>query len=334
MYNLNLLTIGKTMNRSLSLTAKISILIVLALVFGAAMISLSIRRGESRDLEPMTYWGKGDQNLERTFTVQPNGDLIVDADEGEIHVTGSDSDVVTVQVTMRGDKDRLERYKVAFNQEGNTVRIEGREGRKHFRMWQNGSLSVRYEIQVPKKFNLDLQTAGGDLVVRTVEGTVTGTTSGGNLDVSEVNGRVKLETSGGDIDIRNSQGDLSFNTSGGSIDGETIDGELSVVTSGGNITFRKIDAKLRAETSGGNIDVTLLENKGIYLETSGGNVKIRLPHTIAAEVEASSSGGDVDCALQFAGKIKDGDMNGTINGGGKLIRATTSGGNIYIVSAE
>jgi DUF4097 and DUF4098 domain-containing protein YvlB len=321
------------MNRSLSLTAKLAILIALAIVFGVAMVSLSIRHGESESLEPMTYWGKADQNLERTFTVQPNGDLIIDADEGELYITGSDSDKVSVEVSMRGNKDRLERYKVDFSQDGNTVRIEAREGKRHFRIWDNGSLSVRYEIKVPKKFNLDLQTAGGDIVVRTVEGTISGTTSGGNLDVSDVNGRIRMETSGGDISINSVQGDLSFNTSGGNVDGDDILGELGVITSGGNIVFRNVDAKLRAETSGGNIDVAVKSNKGIHLETSGGNVKVRVPQSIAADVDASASGGDCDCSLAFSGKIKDGDMNGTINGGGNLIRAITSGGSIYITGA-
>jgi DUF4097 and DUF4098 domain-containing protein YvlB len=323
------------MNRSLSLTAKISILIVLALIFGAAMVTLSIRHGESRDLNSITFWDKADQNLDKTFTVQPNGDLVINADEGDIHITGYDSsNVVTVKVTMRGDKERLERYKVDFSQDGNTVRIDGRESKRHFRIWENGSLNVRFEIRVPKKFNLDLQTAGGDMVIRTVEGTVTGTTSGGDLDVSDLNGRVKLETSGGDITMNDSQGDLSFHTSGGSIQGENISGELTAGTSGGNITFRKVSAKLRGETSGGNIDVALVDNKGVYLETSGGNVRIRVSHSVAADVDASASGGDVDCALAFNGRIKDGDMNGTINGGGNLIRATTTGGNISITPQE
>ena len=322
------------MNKSLSLTAKILILVVLALVFGAAMVGLSIRRADSRGVESNNFWGKGDQNIEKKFSVQPDGDLVIDADEGDVTVTGTDVSEVSIVVTMSGDKERLDKYHVSFEQTGNTVHIEARENRNHFRFFENGSLSVRYEIRVPKKFNLDLQTAGGDLVVNSLEGKVTGTTSGGNLDIGSLIGTVKMETSGGDVDIKNCQGELSLTTSGGEIYGESVSGDLYAETSGGNIKFKNVDAKLRTETSGGNIEISATSNKGIYAETSGGNVRIRLPRSIAAEVDASTSGGDCDCDLQFSGKIKNGDMYGKINGGGNMIKARTSGGNITISALD
>ncbi|MFI5252268.1 MAG: DUF4097 family beta strand repeat-containing protein [Bacteroidota bacterium] len=321
------------MNRSLSLTAKLSILIILALIFGTTMVTLSIRRGESRSSEHGIYMGISDQDIEKKFNVQPDGDLRIDADEGEVRITGTDSNEVSVHVLMRGDRDRVDQYHVNITQDGNTVRIEGRADRRHFRFWEDGSLDVKFEISVPKKFNLDLQTAGGNLVLRTVEGTINGTTSGGDLDVMDIKGRVKLETSGGDVLIKNAEGDLNFVTSGGNIDGSDIAGDLVTETSGGNIDLKNVDAKLRASTSGGNIEVSASSNKGVTLETSGGNVRVRMPNSISADVDASATGGDVDCSLQFSGKIKDGDMHGTINGGGNMIRARTSGGNIYISAA-
>jgi len=322
------------MNRSLSVTAKISILVVLALVFGAVMIGLSIRHGESRGLDQNMFGTKGDQNIDKTFTVQPDGDLVIDADEGEVSVLGTDSNQVSVQVIMTGDQERIDKYHVDFKQEGNTVRIEGRENRRHFRMFDDRSLRVRFEVKVPKKFNLDLQTSGGDLVIKTLNGHVVGTTSGGNLELTDIDGKVKLETSGGDIDVLNMNGDVVLTTSGGNIVAESVTGDFEVGTSGGNIRMKKIDAKLRAETSGGNIEVAMATNKGISLETSGGNVIVKLPRSIAGEIDASATGGDVDCDLQYSGKIKDGDMHGTINGGGNLIKASTSGGNISFVGLD
>ena len=111
-------------------------------------------------------------------------------------------------------------------------------------------------------------------------------------------------------------------------------GSLDVETSGGNIIIKNSDAKLTASTSGGDIQVELKDNKGINLSTSGGNITVSLPKSISAQVDATTTGGDVSCDFAFAGKIKDGSMHGKINGGGNLIQVETSGGDIVINSIE
>ena len=224
----------------------------------------------------------------------------------------------------------MNKYKVSRNQEGNTVHVEGKNERKFFQWNNSRSLSVHFTVRVPKQFNLDLQTSGGDLIVSNITGRADGNTSGGNLDISDFTGPVKLETSGGDIRIVHADGDLYLRTSGGNIRGEKVIGTFDIETSGGDIRCRDIDAKLRATTSGGNIEVTLLSNKGANLGTSGGNVRIYLPKDVTADVDAESTGGDVSCEMDFNGKIKDGRMNGRINGGGSLISAHTSGGDITV----
>jgi hypothetical protein len=42
----------------------------------------------------------------------------------------------------------------------------------------------------------------------------------------------------------------------------------------------------------------------------------------------------VTCDFTFAGHLHEGTLNGTINGGGSLIKAETSGGDIIINAAE
>ena len=84
-----------------------------------------------------------------------------------------------------------------------------------------------------------------------------------------------------------------------------------------------------ADSKSGKID-----NKGIDLETSGGNLVVKLPKSISAEVSAQTTGGDVNCDFQFSGKLREGNLQGKINGGGNLIKLETSGGDIVISSVE
>lgn len=313
-------------------TVKLAVLVACAVLFAATMIGLSVRshpyvRGES-------YGPGGDKKSEKTFSVSPGGKLIVKADEGDITISGTESSEVSVRVYARGSDEQLRRFDVQMNQEGNDVRIDGRQERKYFHLFENNSLDVQYDIHVPRDFNLDLGTAGGNITVDNVKGAVDGGTSGGDLDLSRLEGKVNLTTSGGNIGIRESNGGFTLETSGGNIRAEAIVGDMSLETSGGNIDLRNGDGKLTASTSGGNIRVQLRDNKGIDLSTSGGNLTVRLPKTTSGDVRAEATGGDVNCEFEFSGKLKDGSLNGKINGGGNPIRLETSGGDIMINSIE
>ena len=316
------------MNQRMSITVKVIILVVLAVVFGATMIALSLRSRLPAREDDQT-WGS-DKKIERSFSVQPGGLLDIDADIGSVTTTGTDSGQVTVRVFARGSDENLRRMHVEFDQRGTTVRVTERTDHNYFRFLHDNNMDVHFEVSVPNNFNLRIRTAGGDLKVVDVKGKIDGETSGGDLELRKLEGNLRLETSGGNVDAEGLSGDCTCETSGGSIRAERIQGTSHFNTSGGNIEIRDADGRLVASTSGGDIVATLKGNQGIDLSTSGGNLTVRLPKATPGDVQAETSGGDVSCDLPFDGKIKDGRMNGRINGGGNLIRLETSGGDILI----
>jgi DUF4097 and DUF4098 domain-containing protein YvlB len=322
------------MNRSLSIAAKLTILIIVAVMFAATMIALSVRSHSTERMSSSSFGWGSDKKIEKSFSVEPNGNLVIEADEGNIAITGTDGKEVVVHVTARGSDELLQKFDVSFNQEGNTVRVDGRKERRYFRFFNNNSLDVQFDIKLPVNFNLNLHTSGGDIVVHNVKGRIDGETSGGDLDLTSLEGPVKLSTSGGNVTVHDASGDLTLETSGGNIQGESLNGTMRLETSGGNIELRDSDGKLHASTSGGNIRVKLKDNKGIDLSSSGGNLSLLLPKSISADIHAEATGGDVNCDFQFSGKLKEGTLKGKINGGGNAIDLETSGGDITIGSVE
>lgn len=341
------------MDKRVSVGIKLSILIGFALLFAASMIGLSMRERSLPARDEGTEWGP-ERRITRSFAVAPGGTLFVDAAEGSIAIAGGDgrgtllpdgyrmpdtavipspggdSGVVTIVVTARGSSRRLNAHDITFDQSGNTVRVESRDRDRGIHLFHTDILDVHYDITVPRSFNVDLRTTGGNLAVRELKGTVNGETSGGDLDVVAVDGTVKLSTSGGNVDIRRSRGEITLETSGGNMTGEGVEGNIHLETSGGNIGLTSCDGRLYGSTSGGNIRAALKDNKGIELSTSGGNLSVFLPRSAKGDVRAEASGGDVRCDFPFLGKIKEGKMNGSINGGGPLIRLETSGGDIVL----
>ncbi len=315
------------------LTFPILVLIIFALIFGVTMVALSLK-SHNREYQDQNLISGNDKVYEKSYSVEPGGKLVVDADVGDITVTGGDKNEVAVTVAARGSGENLSRFTVSSSQDGNTVKVIAKLKHKYFNFFGENSPDVHIDVQVPATFNLHLSTSGGDIALDNVKGTIDGETSGGDLVLRKLDGEVRMNTSGGNISLKHSQGNYTLETSGGNIGGVDVNGPIHFETSGGNIELRESDGKVYASTSGGDITVELKDNKGVDLSTSGGNLSVRLPKTIAAEVRAEASGGDVSCDFPFEGKLREGSLRGKINGGGNLIRLETSGGDIVINPME
>lgn len=314
--------------KPLSVSTRLSILLFLAVIFGATMIALSIKNKPVG--KAYSYDSDGDKKYEQSYDVQAGGNLIVESDVGNITISSVEEDKVSVTVVARGSERFINRFTVESVQEGADIKVLGRVKQSHFQFFNSGWTDVLFDIKVPKNFNLNLNTAGGNIEIENIKGKIDGETSGGNIELMDIESDLKMSTSGGNVKLRNCVGSYHVETSGGNMYADKVVGPIIFETSGGNIGIADSDGKIYASTSGGNIDISLADNKGIDLSTSGGNINVKIPKTISADVKAEASGGDVSCELEFSGKIKDGKMKAKINGGGNQINLETSGGDIVI----
>jgi len=278
------------------------------------------------------------KTFEKKFSVAPGGTLTLKTDVGSVAITGTDSKEVFVSANVRGRQRDVDEFDITAKQNAGGVEVNGtgQRSRRWF-SWGGNDLDVQFTVHVPREYNVQLQTAGGDISITNVNGKANGGTSGGDISLTDIKGAVDLETSGGTIRAQRVEGIVHMETSGGDIRISDLKGDVDVHTSGGNITLTTMEGKIRAETSGGNITMKVRElNKGIVAETSGGDIDIVLPKTITANLNASTSGGEVTCDLPvtMSGKFDESRIRGTINGGGNTIQAHTSGGDIRIRAAE
>jgi DUF4097 and DUF4098 domain-containing protein YvlB len=255
-----------------------------------------------------------DKTFDRTFTVSPGGSLIVDADGASIRVSGADTTLVTVQMRVRGSENELAAMTLDATQKGNEVTATMRrtKGAKWFNWGWKAESSI--EVTVPKRYDVSARTGGG------------------GIDLKDTVGSVKLNTSGGDVTAKNVNGTVWLRTSGGQITADNVRGDVDANTSGGDIRLLNIDGRIKGHTSGGSVRVSLVgANRGISATTSGGDVELSLPRGTTGDVSASTSGGQVTTDLPVATTvIKEGRLEGTLNGGGQQIEARTSGGNIRL----
>lgn len=300
--------------------------------------------------------------IEKSFKVSEGGRLVIDADRGSMVISGQDSDEVRVTVrrkVVRGSDsaaaDLLKEHKVEFTQDGGVVRVmcdlPGHDS------WGFGKpqLDVEIQAEVPRRFNVDAETAGGSVSARQISGAVVIKTSGGSLAAEKIEGSLQAKTSGGSIRVSDLAGEIDLNTSGGSISVEKASGSgLKANTSGGSIRLAGVSAPAEVKTSGGSIEVQATAGpltagtsggsikaafseppKGdIILKTSAGGITVALPDSAAVSLDASTSAGSVRSDFAVAGGSNDdkdrSSLKGTINGGGPALRLRTSAGSIKI----
>lgn len=256
-----------------------------------------------------------EKSVERTFTVSPGGTLVVDADSASVRVSGGDNNQVIVHMRARGSDEDLATAKLEVVQNDNevtvTMRRRGNSGWFWRRSW-NGDGQI--EVTVPRRYGINIRTAGG------------------SVELKDTVGPAALHTSGGDIVAMNVEGNVEARTSGGGIRADTIRGDVDAGTSGGNVRLMQIDGKIRGRTSGGSVQCSLVgSNRGISASTSGGSIQVTLPRATTANVEATTSGGQFNSEIPVATSVNvGGRVRGSINGGGQLIDVSTSGGSISL----
>jgi hypothetical protein len=274
-----------------------------------------------------------DQNLqvlqEKTFQINQGKTLKLDASSGNIEISTWDKNEVNVKIS--GNNRAKEKTSFTFNNDENKVEVTAKT-KSSFFGWSSG-IRLRFEIKVPKNFNPETHTSGGNIKLEGLNGNTNLKTSGGNIYVRNSSGTIKTNTSGGEIRVENVSGSIKLSTSGGNIEASNFKGDFDAHTSGGNIKLAGNDSRIYAETSGGDIRLDYKgENRGIELSTSGGDIEIRLPADFNAAAKLSTSGGNISCDFKGSNavKISSSKFEADINNGGKPLYAKTSGGDIEV----
>ncbi len=296
--------------------------------------------------------------IHRNFNVHAGGTITIDADVGDIKVTSGASNVSVdvirrAKTSSRSHADELFKdFDITFAQEQNDVRIRARYNHPTSWFHWNTDFDVRFVVNVPTQYNVDLTTSGGDIVVSDLAGQARVSTSGGDVDLGRIDGVVDAHTSGGDVSISGSHASATLSTSGGDIKVGDATGSLSVKTSGGSINIRRAAADLKAYTSGGSIEIgdaggaidastsggsisahlSRQPHSDSRLSTSGGGITIHVAPNVALDIDAHTSGGDVasDVPVTLLGKQNDSSLNGKLNGGGPKLVLRSSGGDIRL----
>jgi hypothetical protein len=284
----------------------------------------------------LVFFGFSREPMKKEFTVEPGKKLDINLRAGgSISISGWDKDQLAVTVNFKnGDgKD----WDISFDKTAEGISIESRHAGSHHK--KNGS--TNFEINVPKRFDLELKTMGGGITIDHVEGEITGKTMGGDLELSHLKGSIDLKTMGGKISLTDSDIDGKVKTMGGRVLLENVVGDVSGSSMGGNVIYKNVKSRsgkstgkvVNISTMGGAINVSDASH-GANVHTMGGDIHIKSAKEF---IKAKTMGGDITIdAIDgwVSSTTMGGDVTVTMTGdpakGKRDVNLTSMGGDITL----
>lgn len=274
-----------------------------AFALTAALIALAL-------VAPNATAQQQDEKFQRSFPLNAGGTLRVDNYKGTVHITGSNSNQVTVNVVKRfeggSESDRkwwMENVKVSFSNDSNrvSVKVEYPNWNCVF-CWTDHEFTaaVELEIQAPSRTNLDLDGYKPDIQVSSIQGDIRIKSYKAPMKIDSTSGAIHIDTYKDVIQLKNValRGGLEINS-------------------------------FKAETE---IDARSLEGSA-RLETEKGSIVLRVPKEIGMDVNFSGGRRAVfhsDFALASRTGDSGHDVRGVVNGGGVQVSVRTERGSVTI----
>lgn len=266
----------------------------------------------------------GGGDWQKSYPVSGKASLTLSSGDASVEVR-SCGDCREVRVRVEWRDRKLGDFTLNEFQSGDHVNFELKEKPHlgiHFQMGNVHEPHVT--VETPTALDLEARTADGGLKVCGVQGSLELHTTDGAVDVEDVGGSLRLTASDGSIKIHNVNGTLESHSSDGQV---TVEGRFTA---------------LQVHTSDGNLDVTLAAgsqlNAASRIESSDGQVTVRLPRTLAADLDVETSDGEIKCTLPVtmegynSGHSSGHSLRGHLNAGGVPLTIRTSDGSVTIAA--
>jgi hypothetical protein len=274
------------------------------LVLIVAIIAIAVPRmhGQSSD--------NGQQeHFQRSFSIAQGGTLDVDNYKGTIHVTGSDTNQVAVDVTKRFEgtsSDRkwwMENIRINFRNDANHVYVEVKYPQQNCVFCFSGfnyEAAVDLEIRVPRQINVKLESYKPDIKVATIQGDIDVKSYKSPIEISSTIGAIRIDTYKDTVKLRN----------------VTVRGPLDVKS-------YKADVEIEAKGLGSTA----------HLENERGSIVLRVPVNTGLDVDFEG-GRHSDFHSDFPMNSRIGsreeNFRGTINQGGVKLHLRTERGSVSL----
>ena len=270
--------------------------------------------------------GQQEQNgeaFQRSFPMNTSGTLVVENRKGAIHVRGSDTNQVVVNVRKRfeggSEKDRqqwMAETKVSFDNQPNHLNVKVEYPNRDCVFCAHVTDGVELTIVVPRATNIELDGNRPGMAISSINGDIRISSNRSTIAIDSTVGAIRVETNRGDVRLSD----------------VAIKGRLELTSNRANavIEARSVAGSADMETERGSILVRMPATVGVNLDYVGGR---RASFHCDFPVTTNENGAELN---DVSGRVgRDGaHITGTINQGGARMTLRTERGSISLKKAS
>ena len=268
---------------------------------------------------------------------------------GSVRIRSWDENRVQVRTRLGGDDWRD--VNVRVDRQSSGVLVEARFERNQ----RNQSTDNHFEILVPRRFDVRISSAGGNLTITDVDGQFRGHTGGGGLTLERVTGSASLTTGGGEIRVSDSNLSGTVSTGGGTVMLSRVSGGLRGSSGSGPVIYGESgsgsgsDSRSRGGSgfgsgsgystnsgggsgSGRSRSDETSDLSSVNVTGGGSRIDIGRNSTYSAgRLSINKAGGDIDLSAAPNGaNVHTGGGDVRIGESGGDVSAHTGGGNVRV----
>jgi DUF4097 and DUF4098 domain-containing protein YvlB len=297
--------------------------------------------------------------FDRVIDVTPGATLDVTTVRGKVFVDGDDAKQIRIEgtVTVRpaagfrtanpldiarrvADKPRIE---VADN----VVRLRPPSAPE-----EQVSVTVSYEIRVPRGTTVIIQSDSGEVEVNGVTGPVAVTTDSSAVTLTRLGGSTEVKTGSGDVKVDGASAGLRVATEssamtlrglGGALEARTQSGAVrasfagagsaDVETGSSAIQLDGLSGRLQVRTRSGRVEMRGTPTAAWDVTTGSSLIEAAFGPSAKFTLDATSSSSSVQLkGVTVDGVTEKGRASGTVGGGGPNVRLSSRSGQIHIGS--
>lgn len=239
-------------------------------------------------------------DINESFDVGEAGQLKLAAELGNIDIQTSQSNAIDVVVRrsaqLKVDKhavDILKDFDISFEHQDHNLQINAKfKGSKRY--WEKiaSRFDIHFEIRVPQRYDVNMQTENGDISVANVEGKVNANSIGGELQFENITGPVIGYTSKGNVKLMGCKGNVYLRTTQGNIEVNEHIGAIDTMASKGHLLHTNVLGNISGQTSNGNIKLSHCKG-GAEVKTTDGSIELETDGTVAVK----TSNGSIDAKI-------------------------------------
>ena len=148
--------------------------------------------------------------------------------------------------------------------------------------------------------------------------------------MTNAGGAVRLNTAGGDIVVKSAPGDVQVSTAGGDLNIAEATGPVSASTAGGDVTLSLVSGKIaQSKLTTAHGDVTVYVQDG-----TKATVEARIRNAASSGEAGFEIRSDFPMQQTAKGEDRDTRATIQVNGGGEVVTIETMAGNIAVKRAR